>query len=48
MIPIYCCHTPRKDKDFNPVVQSREVVTPTLEDVVKKEVMKLVETGKID
>ncbi|MCI86706.1 hypothetical protein A2U01_0107987, partial [Trifolium medium] len=35
MIPIYCWHTPKKDKDFNPVVQSREVVTPTLEDVVK-------------
>ncbi|MCI40800.1 hypothetical protein A2U01_0062033, partial [Trifolium medium] len=29
MIPIYCLHAPKKDKDFNPVVQSREVATPT-------------------
>ncbi|MCI43352.1 hypothetical protein A2U01_0064589, partial [Trifolium medium] len=40
MIPIYFWHTPKNDKDFNPVVQTQEVVTPTLEDVVKKEVMK--------
>ncbi|MCI64655.1 hypothetical protein A2U01_0085913, partial [Trifolium medium] len=39
MIPIYCWHTPKNDKDVNPVVQPREVVTPTLEGVVKKEVM---------
>ncbi|MCI76878.1 hypothetical protein A2U01_0098148, partial [Trifolium medium] len=29
MIPIYCWRTPKKDEDFNPVVQSREDVTPT-------------------
>ncbi|MCI42907.1 hypothetical protein A2U01_0064144, partial [Trifolium medium] len=48
MIPIFCLHTPKKDKEFNPVCQVREVATPTLEDVVKKEVMKPFETGKID
>ncbi|MCI64542.1 hypothetical protein A2U01_0085800, partial [Trifolium medium] len=47
MIPIYCWHTPRKDEDFNPVVQSREDATPSLGDVVKKKVMKLLETGMI-
>ncbi|MCI40366.1 hypothetical protein A2U01_0061599, partial [Trifolium medium] len=36
-IPIYYLHTPKKDKDFNPVVQIREVATPTLEELVKKE-----------
>ncbi|MCI40147.1 hypothetical protein A2U01_0061379, partial [Trifolium medium] len=43
MIPIYCLHTFKKDKEFDPVIQSREVDTPTLEDLVKKEVMKLFE-----
>ncbi|MCI60737.1 hypothetical protein A2U01_0081993, partial [Trifolium medium] len=48
MIPIYCLHTPKKDKDFNLVVHSREDATPALEEVVKKEVMKLFETGIIN
>ncbi|MCI21768.1 hypothetical protein A2U01_0042938, partial [Trifolium medium] len=48
MIPIYCVHTPKRDKDLNPVVQPQEVPTPTLEDVVKKEVRKFFETGLIN
>ncbi|MCI68270.1 hypothetical protein A2U01_0089530, partial [Trifolium medium] len=40
IIPIYCWHTPKKAEDFKPDVQPREDVTPTLGDVVKKEVMK--------
>ncbi|MCH90390.1 hypothetical protein A2U01_0011305, partial [Trifolium medium] len=47
MIPIYCLHTPKKDKDLNPVVQPQEVPTPTLGDLVEKEVMKLFKTGMI-
>ncbi|MCI28362.1 hypothetical protein A2U01_0049562 [Trifolium medium] len=45
MVPVYCWHTPKKNEDFHPVVQSREDVTPTLGDLVKKEVMKPLETG---
>ncbi|MCI50564.1 hypothetical protein A2U01_0071808, partial [Trifolium medium] len=41
MIPIYCWHTPKKNEDLNPVVQTLEVPTQILEDLVKKEVMKL-------
>ncbi|MCI37939.1 hypothetical protein A2U01_0059166, partial [Trifolium medium] len=48
MIPIYCVYTPKRDKVLNPVVQPQEVPTPTLEDVVKKEVMKFFETGLIN
>ncbi|MCI34990.1 hypothetical protein A2U01_0056211, partial [Trifolium medium] len=48
MIPIYYLRTPKKDKDFNPVVQAREVSTSTLEDLVKKKVMKFFETGMIN
>ncbi|MCI66831.1 hypothetical protein A2U01_0088089, partial [Trifolium medium] len=29
MIPVYCLRTPKKDKDFNPGCQVREVATPT-------------------
>ncbi|MCI02292.1 hypothetical protein A2U01_0023324, partial [Trifolium medium] len=47
IIHICCLHTPKKDKEFNPVVQSREIPTPTLEDLVKEEIMKLFETGVI-
>ncbi|MCI41828.1 hypothetical protein A2U01_0063062, partial [Trifolium medium] len=25
VIPIYCLHTPKKDEDLNPVVQSQEL-----------------------
>ncbi|MCI97853.1 hypothetical protein A2U01_0119154, partial [Trifolium medium] len=35
-------------KDLNPVVQPQEVPTPTLGDLVKKEVMKLFKTGMIN
>ncbi|MCI08997.1 hypothetical protein A2U01_0030080, partial [Trifolium medium] len=48
MIPIYCSHTHKMNKGLNPVVQPQEVLTPTLEDLVKKEVMKLFETGLIN
>ncbi|MCI18639.1 hypothetical protein A2U01_0039794, partial [Trifolium medium] len=48
MIPIYCLNTPNKAKDLDPVVQPREVALSTLEDLVKKEVIKLFETGMLN
>ncbi|MCI33504.1 hypothetical protein A2U01_0054721, partial [Trifolium medium] len=48
LIPIYCLHTPKKDKDLNPDVQAREGPTPNLEDLVKREVIKILETGVIN
>ncbi|MCI56109.1 hypothetical protein A2U01_0077360, partial [Trifolium medium] len=43
MIPIYLLHAPKKDKELNPVSKSQDVSIPTLEDLVRKEVMKLFE-----
>ncbi|MCI65066.1 hypothetical protein A2U01_0086324, partial [Trifolium medium] len=45
MTPIYCMHAPKKDKELNPVSQPQEFFIPTLEELVRKEVMKLFETG---
>ncbi|MCI53470.1 hypothetical protein A2U01_0074717, partial [Trifolium medium] len=47
MIPIYCWHTPKEDKEFNSVVKSREDATPILGDLVKKRTMKPFGTGMI-
>ncbi|MCI47292.1 hypothetical protein A2U01_0068533, partial [Trifolium medium] len=44
VIPIYCLRTPKKNEDLNPVVQSEEVPTPTLQAFMKNESMELDET----
>ncbi|MCH95975.1 hypothetical protein A2U01_0016958 [Trifolium medium] len=44
MIPIYCLLTPKKNEDFSPVVQSREVSISTLQVLMKDKSVRLDET----
>ncbi|MCI38797.1 hypothetical protein A2U01_0060026, partial [Trifolium medium] len=44
VIPIYCLHTSKKNEDLNPVAQSQEAPTPTLQAFVKDESVGLDET----
>ncbi|MCI63219.1 hypothetical protein A2U01_0084476, partial [Trifolium medium] len=44
VIPIYCLHTPKKNEVLNPVVESQEVPTPTLQAFEKNESMEVDET----
>ncbi|MCI02383.1 hypothetical protein A2U01_0023415 [Trifolium medium] len=47
VIPAFCVHKTKKEENCNPVVQPQELPTPTLENLVKKEVMKLFETDML-
>nr|GEV02459.1 reverse transcriptase domain-containing protein [Tanacetum cinerariifolium] len=43
----YCTHKILMDDDFEPVVQHQRRVNPKIHDVIKKEVLKLLDTGLI-
>ncbi|MCI17991.1 hypothetical protein A2U01_0039142, partial [Trifolium medium] len=48
MIPIYCMHTPKMNKDRNPVDQSQEVLIPNAQVLMKDESMKLDATDNMN
>ncbi|PNX58540.1 hypothetical protein L195_g059243, partial [Trifolium pratense] len=43
--PAYCMHKIKLEEEFKPVVQPQRRLNPTMKDVVKKEVTKLLEAG---
>jgi len=45
--PSYCMHKIHMEQDYKPVVQPQRRLNPTMKEVVKKEVMKLLDTGMI-
>ncbi|GAU41120.1 hypothetical protein TSUD_288100 [Trifolium subterraneum] len=45
--PAYCMHKIKLEEEFKPVVQPQRRLNPTLKEVVKKEVLKLLEAGMI-
>ncbi|CAJ2668382.1 unnamed protein product [Trifolium pratense] len=45
--PAYCMHKIKLEEEFKPVVQPQRRLNPTMKDVVKKEVTKLLEAGMI-
>ena len=45
--PTYCMHKIMLEKDFKPIVQPQRRLNPTLKEVVRKEVLKLLEAGMI-
>jgi len=45
--PSYCMHKIHMDQDFRPVAQSQRHLNPTMKEVVKKEVQKLLEARMI-
>jgi len=47
IIASYCMHKIHMEQDFRPVAQPRRRLNPTMKEVVKKEVQKLIEAGMI-
>jgi len=45
--PAYCMHKIHLDAEFKPVVQPQRRLNPTMKEVVKKEVLKLLDAGMI-
>jgi len=45
--PAYCMHKIHMEAEFKPVVQSQRRLNPTMKEVVKKEVLKLLDAGMI-
>jgi hypothetical protein len=45
--PAYCMHKIKLEEEFKPVVQPQRRLNPTMKEVVKKEVTKLLEAGMI-
>jgi len=45
--PSYCMHKIHMEQDFRPVAQPQRRLNPTMKEVVKKEVQKLLEAGMI-
>jgi len=45
--PTYCMHKIMLEKDFKPIVQPQRRLNPTLKEVVRKEMLKLLEAGMI-
>jgi len=45
--PAYCMHKIHMEAEYKPVVQPQRRLNPTMKEVVKKEVLKLLDTGMI-
>jgi len=45
--PAYCMHKIHLEAEYKPVVQPQRRLNPTMKEVVKKEVLKLLDTGMI-
>ena len=45
--PSYCMHKILMEEDFKPVAQPQRRLNPTMKEVVRKEVVKLLEAGMI-
>src|SRR3954468_22040227 len=45
--PAYCMHTIMLEEDFKPVAQPQRRLNPTMKEIVRKEVIKLLEAGMI-
>ena len=45
--PSYCMHKIHMEQDYKPVAQPQRRLNPTMKEVVKKEVMKLLDAGMI-
>ena len=45
--PSFCTHKILMEEEYKPVVQPQRRLNPNMQDVVKKEVLKLLDTGLI-
>jgi hypothetical protein len=45
--PAYCIHKIHMEAEYKPVVQPQRRLNPTMKEVVKKEVLKLLDAGMI-
>ena len=45
--PAYCMHKIHMEAEYKPVVQPQRRLNPTMKEVVKKEVLKLLDAGMI-